>query len=142
LAGSLEAYQEGRSIEPPRGAQASIDICDALDEPLNERDVTMSCDGIVIRSEDGHEICIPLYREIDRWHLPDPGPDPRSRIFTDLVSLVTIYDRVSQLGDKAVKDKLSKAVTDAARGLQLPRGVALGDGLFKTQRTFMAAAES
>ena len=108
----------------------------ALDEPLEERDVDMSCDGIVIRSEDGHEICVPLYREIDRWH----RPDPKSDLFSDLQSLVTIFDRVSQLGDRAVKDKLSKAVTEAARGLQLPRGVALGDGLFKGQKAFMAAA--
>ena len=97
----------------------------------------MSCDGYTLKLANGTEICIPIYREIDHWKGPDP--DPKRQLFRDLATLVTIFDGVAHLSNREVRDTLSKSVQHAAKSLSLPEGMKLGDGLFNTERPFVAA---
>ena len=97
----------------------------------------MSCDGFTVKTLDGREICVPIYREIDRWREPDP--DPRTRLFDDIRTLVTINQGVAHLSDERLRKTLFEAVQGAARSIDLPEGVKLGDGLFKAHKPFMAA---
>ena len=99
----------------------------------------MSCDGYVIPTPDGGEICIPIYREIDLWKKPGPDPDPRSRIFDDIRILATVNEGIAHLSDERLRKTMFEAVQDAARSIDLPQGVKLGDGLFKKQKAFVAA---
>ena len=97
----------------------------------------MSCPGYTIKLEDGREICIPRYRETTIWKKPDP--DPRLSLFDDIDILVTIHDGIGHLANDRLRKTLSEAVVGAARSLELPKGVRLGDGLFKGEKAFMAA---
>lgn len=99
----------------------------------------MSCDGIYFETPDGKGHCIPIYREIFDWKLPDPGPE--GRLFRDLGILATINQGIAQITDRQVRDKLADAVSGAARGMSLPKGLKLGDGLFKGERMLMEPAE-
>ena len=96
----------------------------------------MSCDGFMIKMADGTELCIPIYIEVDRWKEPDPGPE---RVFTDIRILATIHESIAHISDRGVRDTLSKAVQGAARSLHLPKGLQLGDSLFKEKKSFIAA---
>jgi hypothetical protein len=97
----------------------------------------MSCDGYTVKTLDGREICIPIYREIDLWKKPDP--DPRTRLFDDIRILATVHEGIAHLSDERLRKTLFEAVQGAARSIDLPDGVKLGDGLFKEQKAFMAA---
>jgi hypothetical protein len=89
----------------------------------------MSCPGITIHTPSG-DVCIPIYSEIDR--IPHRvGPDPDPPWLKDLKSLVTIDRTIAELGDARLRETLSQSVREAARQVDLPKGVALGDGLFK-----------
>lgn len=97
-----------------------------------ERDVTMSCNGIFFQGPDGRDHCIPIYHEIIKWKKPDP--DPEGRLFHDLGILATINSGIAQISDRRVRDTLTDAVQGAARSMPLPKGLKLGDGLFKGER--------
>ena len=97
----------------------------------------MSCDGYTIRLENGREICVPIYREVDRWRIPEP--DPRTSLFDDIWILATINDGIGHIKDERLRKTMFEAVQGAAKLVELPDGVKLGDGLFKGQKAFMAA---
>ena len=97
----------------------------------------MSCPGYTIRLQDGTELCIPRYKQELVWKKPDP--DPKFRLFDDIDILATIHDGIGHLSNERVRNALSEAVVGAARSMELPKGVKLGDGLFKSQKAFMAA---
>ena len=86
----------------------------------------MSCHGIEITMPGGRKICIPIYYEIPKFHIPQPDP-----WFEDLTRLKAINDIVGHFKDHALRDSLGKAIQGAAGKLALPEGVVLGDGLFK-----------
>ena len=97
----------------------------------------MACDGISFTAPDGTTHCIPIYYELD-WKIgPDPGPE--GRLFRDLGILATVNQGIAKLSDRRLRDTLSQAIVKAARDVQLPQGMKLGDGLFHEQKAFMAA---
>ena len=106
----------------------------------------MSCHGLYIPAPNGKKICIPIYRIID-WRIgpPDPPekggpqPDPWKARYKDLVTLVTINDGLKTISDKRIRETLSEAVVGAARSIELPEGMELGDDLFNAQKPFLAA---
>ena len=95
----------------------------------------MSCNGVVITTLGGGEICIPLYVDVRKLKdlIPDPDPDPRIKVFEDLRTLAIVNAVVSRISDQRIAKKLSQSVFDAARGLSLPEGVQMGDGLFNAE---------
>jgi len=95
----------------------------------------MSCPGYTITLSDGREICLPRYREIVHWKKPDP--DPKFRLFDDIDILATIHDGIGHLSNERLRNALSEAVVGAARSIELPKGVTLGDGF--NQKAFMAS---
>jgi hypothetical protein len=97
----------------------------------------MSCDGYTVKMPDGTEFCIPIYREVDRWDGPDPGPE--GRLFRDIWILATIHDGIAHISDRGVRDTLAKSVQGAARSMNLPKGLQLGDRLFKGEKTLELA---
>ena len=93
----------------------------------------MSCHGISI-TFNGHTICIPMYVQEVTWVNPNP-PDPLSRIFDDIRVLATIHEGIAHISDRQVRENLTHAVQAAARGISLPDGVKLGDGLLRAHTT-------
>jgi hypothetical protein len=95
----------------------------------------MSCNGVVIKTLDGGEICIPLYVDIRKLRdlIPDPDPDPRIKVFEDLRTLAIVNEVVGRISDRRIAETLSRSVLDAAQGLSFPEGVQMGDGLFSGQ---------
>jgi|SoiMethySBSTD1v2_1073268.scaffolds.fasta_scaffold5392872_1 hypothetical protein len=89
---------------------------------------------------DGTELCIPIYVEIVDWKKPDPDPDPRTHLFDDIRILATVHDGIGHISDERIRKTLFEAVKGAARSIELPAGVKLGDGLFKEKKSFMAAS--
>ena len=103
----------------------------------------MSCHGL-----EWHGRCIPIYLMEVNWRHkipqpdpPGPHPDPWDELFGDLTTLVTINDGIGHIRDERVRKSMLEAVQAAARSLKLPDGMKLGDGLFRDQKAFMAAAE-
>lgn len=105
----------------------------------------MSCDGFTVKTPDGREICVPLYREVDIWKKPDPIkkegpiPEPWDEIFADIRTLATINDGIRHLKDERIRKAMFETVQGLTRSLELPEGVKLGDGLFKGEKAFLAA---
>lgn len=97
----------------------------------------MSCPGPVITLADGTELCIPIYHEIVDWK--KGPPDPEGRLFDDIRILATINEGIAHLANERLRKTMFEAVQGAVRSLELPKGVALGEGLFKRERAFMAA---
>ncbi|MDB5684881.1 MAG: hypothetical protein JWM75_2579 [Sphingomonas bacterium] len=95
----------------------------------------MACDGFIIRTPDGDEICVPIYVDLDvRWR------DPRSdfSVFDDLRIIATINEGITHISDSRIRGRLTEAVQAAARELALPKGVELGDGLFSARKATAA----
>ena len=92
----------------------------------------MSCNGIYFETPDGKGHCIDLYYPIVDWK--KPRPDPEGRLFRDLGILATINSGIAEISDRRVHDTLADAVQGAVRGMALPKGLKLGDGLFKGER--------
>ena len=100
----------------------------------------MSCKGIVFRSESGEEYCLPVYYEVDIWRDPrGPHPDPWQGLLDDIRTLATINQGIATIANERIRKTMFEAVQGAARSLELPKGVKLGDGLFQGQKAFMAA---
>ena len=97
----------------------------------------MSCNGLHWKDPEGHDHCIPIYYEIIKWRKPEP--DPEGRLFHDLGILATVNSGIAQISDRRIRDTLTDAVQGAARSMPLPRGLTLGDGLFKGERVMEAA---
>ncbi|MCL6682484.1 hypothetical protein [Sphingomonas alba] len=95
----------------------------------------MSCAGYTVRLDNGTELCLPRYREIVHWKKPDP--DPKFRLFDDLDILAIINEGIGHLANEHLRKSLSEAVASAARSIELPKGVTLGDGF--NQKAFMAS---
>ena len=60
-------------------------------------------------------------------HPPDPPP------YEDIRILLTINEGIAHISDRRIRDSLAKAVQTAARSVTLPKGVELGDNVFKAQ---------
>lgn len=111
------------SVESPRRSRAMRVPSVAT---RTAKGITMTCQGILIHTPGGRDVCIPLYYEIPKFHIPQPDP-----WLEDLTRLKTIHEIVGHLKDHALRDSLGKAIQGAAGKLALPEGVVLGDGLFK-----------
>ena len=98
----------------------------------------MACDGILIEGPNGQDFCIPIY--VDTSWRKGPQPDPWKSFLDDITNLVTIYEGVRHISNERIRKSLLDNVQGAARLLELPKGVRLGDGLFKGEKTFMAAS--
>lgn len=96
------------------------------------------CDGYVLKTPRGDEICIPIYVEVDRF---PHRPDPEAKWYGDLVSLVTIDQLAGRIQDAGVKSHISDAIQSAAQSIEqsLPEGVSLGNGLFANRRAAPAS---
>jgi len=69
------------------------------------------------------------------WPPHGPEPDPESRLFDDIRILATINKGIAHISDRRIRDNLAQAVQAAAKGVSLPKGVQLGDGLFRGMST-------
>ena len=94
----------------------------------------MSCQGVEFNGR-----CFPIYLIEVNWRRKVPEPDPLRNIFDDIRTLVTINEGIATIADERLRKTMFEAVQGAARSLQLPEGMKLGDGLFKPQKAFMAA---
>ncbi|QIK96124.1 hypothetical protein G7076_06380 [Sphingomonas sp. HDW15A] len=88
-----------------------------------------------MKTLDGREICVPIYREVDIWR----KPDPRRAIFDDIRTLATINEGIRTIADERIRKAMFEAVQGAAKLVELPEGVKLGDELLKSEKAFMAA---
>ena len=96
----------------------------------------MSCNGITLHMPDGDEFCIPIYYQEVEWPPVGPGPE---QVFLDIRILAIINQGIAKLSDRRIRDTLAEAVRGAARSIKLPKGLELGDGLFKGQMAMEAA---
>ena len=96
----------------------------------------MSCNGIIIHTPGGGDLCIPIYYQEVKWPPGDPGPE---KFFDDIRILAIINEGIARLSDRRVRETLAEAVRGAAKSVQLPKGFELGDRLFKGERAMEAA---
>ena len=97
----------------------------------------MFCNGIVLKMPGGgDDICLPLYYQEIQWPPVGPGPE---RVFDDIRTLAILNEGIARISDRGVRDTLAEAVRDAARSIRLPKGLEMGDRLFKGQMAMEAA---
>jgi hypothetical protein len=94
----------------------------------------MACNGWSIKLPSGDTICIPMLILEVKWRDPNP-PDPPFTVFDDMRVLATIHQGIAHISDRRVRENLTQAVQAAAKGMSLPDGVKLGDGLFRAHAT-------
>lgn len=94
----------------------------------------MTCYGVEFNGR-----CFPIYVLEVNWRRKIPEPDPLRDILDDIRTLVTINEGVATIANERLRKTMFEAIQGAARSLDLPEGVKLGDGLFKQQKAFMAA---
>ena len=98
----------------------------------------MACNGFYA-TFNGERVCIPIYVIEHKWPPKDPDPGPWRDLFTDVSILKTINEGVARISDQRLRQTLGDAVQSAARSMTLPKGLELGDGLFKGQRVMETA---
>ena len=90
------------------------------------------CDGLLVKFPGG-QFCIPIYRQVIQWPIPDPGPDPFRHLIDDIATIATINQGIAHVRNEGIRGQLVQAVQSALKAAahQLPAGVTIGDGLMK-----------